>query len=129
MCQNAASYHSRSYYGTPSYQCSHCSALFWYNERIRSSGGLRAIVYNNCCKNGKVCLPPYSPRPEPLLSLARFDGDSISKAFMQNIRQYNCLFAFTSMGRDVNGDPIPDSPWGIPLLGDGDGEVSSPTGM
>jgi hypothetical protein len=31
--------------------------------------------------------------------------------------------------RDGNGDPIPDSPWGIPLLGDGDGEVSSPTGM
>jgi hypothetical protein len=31
--------------------------------------------------------------------------------------------------RDGNGDPIPDSPRGIPLLGDGDGEVSSPTGM
>jgi hypothetical protein len=29
--------------------------------------------------------------------------------------------------RDGNGDPIPDSPRGIPLLGDG--EVSSPTGM
>jgi hypothetical protein len=111
--KNAASYHSRSYYGAPSYQCSHCSALFWYNERIRSSVGSRTIVYNNCCKNGKVRLPPYSPRPEPLLSLARFDGDSISKAFMQNIRQYNCLFAFTSMGahidrsmNDGHGPPI-----------------------
>jgi hypothetical protein len=31
--------------------------------------------------------------------------------------------------RDGNGDPIPDSPRGIPLLGDGDGEVSFPTGM
>jgi hypothetical protein len=31
--------------------------------------------------------------------------------------------------RDGNGDPIPDSPRGIPLLGDGDGEISSPTGM
>jgi hypothetical protein len=31
--------------------------------------------------------------------------------------------------RDGNGDPIPDSPRGIPLLGDGDGGVSSPTGM
>jgi hypothetical protein len=30
--------------------------------------------------------------------------------------------------RDGNGDPIPDSPRGIPLLGDGDGEISSPTG-
>jgi hypothetical protein len=31
--------------------------------------------------------------------------------------------------RDGNGDPIPDSPRGIPLLGDGDGEVSFPTRM
>jgi hypothetical protein len=29
--------------------------------------------------------------------------------------------------RDGNGDPISDSPRGIPLLGDG--EISSPTGM
>jgi hypothetical protein len=31
--------------------------------------------------------------------------------------------------RDGNGNPISDSPRGIPLLGDGDGEISSPTGM
>jgi hypothetical protein len=31
--------------------------------------------------------------------------------------------------RDGNGDPILDSLWGILLLGEGDGEVSSPTGM
>jgi hypothetical protein len=30
--------------------------------------------------------------------------------------------------RDGNGDPIPDSPRGIPLLGDGDGEDFIPTG-
>ncbi|PWZ45600.1 hypothetical protein Zm00014a_017675 [Zea mays] len=108
-----ASYHARSYYGPPCYQCTHCSALFWYNERIGSSSGNRSIVYNNCCKSGKVRLPPYSPRPEPLLSLARFDGDSISKSFMQNIRQYNCLFAFTFVGahidrsmNDGHGPPI-----------------------
>jgi hypothetical protein len=35
----------------------------------------------------------------------------------------------TARSRDGNGDPIPDSPWGIPLLGDGDGKISSPTGM
>jgi hypothetical protein len=31
--------------------------------------------------------------------------------------------------KDGDGDPIPDSPRGIPLLGDGDGDLSSPTGM
>ncbi|PWZ18597.1 hypothetical protein Zm00014a_023570 [Zea mays] len=53
-------------------------------------------------KGGKVCIPAYRPRPEPLLSLARFDGDVVSKTFMQNIRQYNCLFAFTSMGAHID---------------------------
>jgi hypothetical protein len=33
-----------------------------------------------------------------------------------------------NLGRDGNGDPIPDSPRGIPLLGDGDGEIFSPRG-
>ena len=46
--------------------------------------------------------------------------------------KYSCWFVgmiYGPRGRDGNGDPIPDSPRGIPLLGDGDGEVSSPTGM
>lgn len=98
----AASYHDRSYYGRPSYQCIHCSALFWHGERIRSSVGTRSVIYNSCCKGGKVRIPAYRPRPEPLLSLARFDGDVVSKTFMQNIRQYNCLFAFTSMGTHID---------------------------
>jgi hypothetical protein len=38
-----------------------------------------------------------------------------------------CIISFVP--RDGNGDPIPDSPRGIPLLGNGDGEISSPTGM
>ncbi|KAL5652664.1 hypothetical protein ACJX0J_038122, partial [Zea mays] len=82
-----ATYHDRSYYGRPSYQCVHCSALFWHNERIRSSVGTRSVIYNSCCKGGKVRIPAYRPRPEPLLSLAR---------------QYNCLFAFTSMGAHID---------------------------
>ena len=35
----------------------------------------------------------------------------------------------TPRAKDVNGAPIPDSPRGIPLLGDGDGEDLSPTGI
>jgi hypothetical protein len=31
--------------------------------------------------------------------------------------------------RDGNGDPIPDSPWGIPLLGDGYGINLVPAGI
>lgn len=92
------SYNVQSYYGTPSYQCIHCSTVIWYNERIRSSYGTRSVIYNNCYKGGKVRLPPYQPRPEPLLSLARFDGDATAKTFMQNTKQY-CLHLHPWMPR------------------------------
>jgi hypothetical protein len=34
--------------------------------------------------------------------LTKFDGDSTSKNFLRNIRQYNCLFAFMSMGANID---------------------------
>lgn len=97
-----ASYPNRSYYGTPDYECHHCKAIFWYGERVRAKQRDGTIVYNNCCKGGKIDIPPYKPRPEPLSTLARFDGDHTSKKFIKNIRQYNCLFAFTSMGAQID---------------------------
>lgn len=45
---------------------------------------------------------PYKDRPEPLNSLVRFDGDARCKRFIKHIRQYNCLFAFTSMGANID---------------------------
>jgi hypothetical protein len=62
----------------------------------------RTVIYNNCCKGGKVYIPPCRPRPELLSTLAWFDGDATMKKFMQNIRQYNCLFSFTSMGAHID---------------------------
>ena len=97
-----ASYPNRSYYGTPDYECSYCHAVFWYAERVRSNQQDSSIRYNNCCKGGKISIPPFKPRPEPLASLARFDGDATSRKFIRNIRQYNCLFAFTSMGAQID---------------------------
>ena len=92
-----ASYRDRSHLGTPDYECQHCHALFWHAER-NSSNRYGIVQYYNCCKGGKLSIPSYTPRPEPLASLSKFHGDSISKRFMRSIRQYNCLFAFTSMG-------------------------------
>ncbi|WVZ78244.1 LOW QUALITY PROTEIN: hypothetical protein U9M48_025987 [Paspalum notatum var. saurae] len=99
-----ASYPSRSYCGSPDYRCQHCGAMFWLRERVRSDSSVRdaRVIYNNCCKGGKVRIPPFRPRPEPLGSLARFHGDARSNKFMKNIRQYNCLFAFTSMGAKID---------------------------
>jgi hypothetical protein len=76
--------------------------VFWHGERVRSTNRCRTIVYNKCCKGGRVSIPPYRAQPELLATLARFDGNSISKSFMKDIRQYNCLFAFTSIGANID---------------------------
>lgn len=99
-----ATYPGRSFYGAPEYECRHCRALFWLHERIESDSSVRTgkIVYNKCCRGGKIVIPPYRDRPEPLNSLMRFDGDARCKRFIKHIRQYNCLFAFTSMGDNID---------------------------
>ena len=99
-----ASYAGRSYYGPPEYRCSHCKASFWYEERVQSASSFkkRRIVYNLCCKGGKVHVPPFTKPPDYLKDLMKFDGNRRAKQFIQKIRQYNCLFAFTSMGATID---------------------------
>ncbi|WVZ93683.1 hypothetical protein U9M48_039647, partial [Paspalum notatum var. saurae] len=97
-------YPGRSSYGSPEYKCPHCHALFWFQERVKSESQISSgkIVYNSCCKVGRVKIPAFLPRPEPLASLATFSGGPRSKSFMKHIREYNCLFAFTSMGANID---------------------------
>jgi len=65
---SAASYPVRSYHGSPDLQFPYCHAVFWYSERVKRESSYRArkVVYNGCCKGGKVSIPPFLPRPEPL---------------------------------------------------------------
>ena len=102
--KKTASYPERSNLGAPDYTCKHGNAIFWYQERIKSDSSRRQnrITYNSCCKGGKIKIPRPCDRPEPLASLARFNGDPTSNKFMRNIRKYNCLFAFTSMGANID---------------------------
>jgi hypothetical protein len=91
-----------SYHGQPNLHCNYCNAAFWYGERI---GALRInprITYNNCCRGGNVSIPPYKPWPKPLASLASFNGNTSLKRFMRNIKQYNCLLTFISMGAHID---------------------------
>jgi len=70
-------------------QCPHCAALRFPGEKL------------NCCHNGKVLLAPLSPYP-PELQLLLTSGDSASRNFLDNIRQYNSAFAFASMSASVH---------------------------
>ncbi|WVZ88903.1 hypothetical protein U9M48_035370, partial [Paspalum notatum var. saurae] len=99
-----ATYPARSSYGPPEYKCPHCNSLFWFQERVKSESQISSakIVYNSCCRGGRVKIPPFLTRPEPLASLAAFDGGPRSKNFIKHIREYNCLFAFTSMGANID---------------------------
>jgi len=84
--------------------CEHCNAGFWYQERVvsLSSYAQKRIVYHSCCRGGRISLPKNRPFPPPLCDLIRFNGGPASKSFMKLIRQYNSMFAFTSLGVDID---------------------------
>jgi hypothetical protein len=46
-------------------------------------------------------IPPYQQPPQPLLSLLTSHSTPISRHFFDHIRQYNSIFAMTSMGAKV----------------------------
>ncbi|KAM0883810.1 hypothetical protein ACQ4PT_031390 [Festuca glaucescens] len=94
----------RSYYGVPAYTCEKCGALFWYMERSkRSSVGKGQLpLFPGCCLRGKVSLPRFNDWPSPLKELLSYDCGPASTHFHRLIRHYNSLFAFTSMGADVD---------------------------
>ena len=58
-------------------------------------------TYKTCCKEGSVILPPYKPPPQPLHDLLTGVNRSLLAHFFENIRYYNSMFAFTSMGVNV----------------------------
>ncbi|KAL3620579.1 hypothetical protein CASFOL_035491 [Castilleja foliolosa] len=82
--------------GDCEFVCEHCSAFFWFDERIMR-GPLHARPrYTHCCKGGVVRLPfPLYPPP----AIKKLFEDS---NFMENIRAYNNMFSMTSFGARVD---------------------------
>lgn len=99
-----ASYADRSYCGAPEFLCQYCGASFWFAECVqsKSSWTKRKIIYNLYCKGAQVYIPPFKDPPAYLRELLHFNGTSRAKKFLRNIRQYNCMFAFTSMGAKID---------------------------
>jgi hypothetical protein len=50
----------------------------------------------------KINFEPYKKPPVPLPDLLQFDGDARSKRFLRQIRSYNSLFPFTSLGANID---------------------------
>ncbi|KAL6580676.1 hypothetical protein OROMI_006599 [Orobanche minor] len=87
--------------GDPSHNCRYCGALFWCGEILSTSSKIKP-VYTGCCgKDGKILLPKLNNPPQTLQQLSYGDNDK-SKYFRENIRSYNSMFAFTSIGAKID---------------------------
>ena len=63
--------------GLMEFECRHCNASFWKNERL-SNSSIKVFKFGMCCKQGRVSLPKHPEPPEPLKSLLTIhNNDSI----------------------------------------------------
>ncbi|KAL6536441.1 hypothetical protein OROGR_013013 [Orobanche gracilis] len=90
--------------GDANNNCEYCGALFWYNERLRSTYGSTRPKYSTCCLQEKIELPKMKKPPQLLIDL--LSGKTpISNHFIKNIRSYNSIFSFTSLGGKIDNTP------------------------
>lgn len=77
--------------------------MMWYEERVPKH--TRPVIprFSMCCLKGRVVLPPYEHLPQFLHDMYH-KHDRVSRFFMNNIRSFNSMFAFTSMGGRVNNE-------------------------
>lgn len=87
--------------GEPTCICEHCGAMMWYEERVQKQYRSTTPTFAMCCSHGRITIPHYLPLPQPLNDLFH-KHDKRSKYFLDNIRSFNSMFAFTSMGGKVN---------------------------
>lgn len=86
--------------GPQLYKCESCEASMWYNERIDKHKNSAKLEFSLCCMKGKVVLPKLRKAPVTLTDLL-FRTDRRSKHFQEQIRSYNMMFSFTSLGGKI----------------------------
>ncbi|OMP12779.1 hypothetical protein COLO4_02771 [Corchorus olitorius] len=70
--------------------------------KIASCSRLLNPVFTLCCQQGMVSLPPRQATPLFLDGLLDPRGGPLSRSFRDNIRVYNSLFQFTSLGGRID---------------------------
>ncbi|XP_035842064.1 uncharacterized protein LOC110923839 [Helianthus annuus] len=88
-------------HGDQSLTCGICYGKLWPTEGGKGRITLEQQTYGLCCGYGKVDLPDYKDS-DPAYQMLFLCSDSESKFFMKNIRRYNSMFSFTSMGGKVD---------------------------
>lgn len=87
--------------GDPTSTCRKCKAIMWELEKSSTNPQIKEPLFTQCCGNGKITLPMLTKPPEILTKLYS-NNDAISKHFLANIRAYNMMFSFTSMGGKID---------------------------
>lgn len=72
----------------------------WSAERLAKPKKNTPLQFAMCCMKGKVQLPELKQAPPQLMDLLHQD-DRKSKHFQDNIRSYNMMFSFTSLGGKI----------------------------
>ncbi|XP_028951441.1 uncharacterized protein [Malus domestica] len=88
--------------GDKNYKCIYCGAYFWIKESLKQKSKNNEPLYSLCCQQGKVKLPRPLPTPHFLENLLDPTKGQKSLLFRENIRAYNSMFAFTSLGATVD---------------------------
>lgn len=87
--------------GEPRYVCKDCNALMWYEERANKNRRTSTPEFSMCCMQGRIEIAPFARLPQSLHELY-FKDDRKSKYFLDNIRSFNSMFAFTSIGAKID---------------------------
>ena len=88
--------------GDANHKCHFCGALMWKEEAVAPEISVPYLVFTQCCKQGKVFLPQLRPAPLYLHQLLSRDSGSLGRHFQDNIRAYNSMFQFTSLGAKID---------------------------
>ncbi|CAH1423180.1 unnamed protein product [Lactuca virosa] len=88
-------------HGDQTFVCTMCHAQLWTYEALKGNTSGKKTSYSMCCGNGKVELPQLKQAPTNYQNLFR-NVDPKGKNFMKNIRRFNSMFSFTSMGGKVD---------------------------
>ena len=82
-------------------ECMVCKAKLWKKEALICKKVKNKTCFSVCCSYGKVQLPEFKEPPPEYINLFRSLHPK-SKNFMKNIRCFNSMFSFTSMGGKID---------------------------
>lgn len=86
--------------GNPDKVCPHCKAVMRSAECNNKSTKYHNLTFSICCRNGQVQIPPERHPPPFLVDL--LSGGPWTTDYKKNMRIYNSLFAFTSLGGKID---------------------------